>query len=386
MNRPSYTILHLITELDVGGAEQMLYKLVNSLDRERFRSIVISMTYKGLMGEKISGSGIPVYELGMRPGRPDLRAIPLLINLLKSESVDILQTWLYHSDLLGLMAGKIARVPKIVWGIRCSEMKFKYYSPLTYLTMRICALLSALPDAIILNSHAGKDVHRDMGYKAWRMKVIPNGFNTSVFQPDLSAKKSLKIELGLSEPGTLIGMVARFDPMKDHRTFLKAASILAAQTQNVHFVLVGKGMEPANTELTSEIQSNLKGRLHLLGQRDDMPKVMAGLDILTNLSFGEGFSNVIGEAMSSGTVCVASDVGDSAYIMGDTGLLVKPGDHSDLILAWKRMLELGENGRRELGEKSRERIIRHFSMERIAKLFGDFYIGLFRKKPGSIAA
>ena len=152
---PPLTILHLITELNVGGAEQMLYKMVSHSDESNFRHFVVSMADIGPIGEKMAKSGIRVYELGMKAGVPDPRGILRLFRLLKKEPVDILQTWLYHADLLGLIAGKISHVPKIVWGIRCSEMRFEKYKRLTFYTMRLCAILSSFVDAIVVNSNAG---------------------------------------------------------------------------------------------------------------------------------------------------------------------------------------------------------------------------------------
>lgn len=370
-------IMHLITELEVGGAEQMLYKIVSSSDKKKCLPIVVSMTDVGPVGKRIISSGIPVHKLGMGFGRPDPRAIPKLINLLRKESVDILQTWLYHADMLGLIAGKIARVPKIVWGVRCSEMKLDKYNPLTSLTRRMCAFISSLPDAIIINSKKGREVHQRIGYKNNRMEVIPNGFNTLQFCPDKTAKKNMKAEIGITDDEVLIGMVARFDPMKDHRTFIQAMSLLAEKNQNAHFALIGKGMESGNSELVAEIPVAMRERFHLLGIRKDIPKIMAGLDILVNSSFGEGFSNVVGEAMSSGTVCVVSDVGDSAHIVGDTGLVVRPVDSNDLLKACLELLEMGNVGRKELGRRARKRIIERFSIGVISRRFDNFYTGLF---------
>ena len=213
------TILHLITELNVGGAEQMLYKMVIHSRKSGLRHLVVSMTDRGPLAQKMVDSGIRVYELGLKPGCPDPRAVLRLRRLLKSESVDILQTWLYHADLLGFIAGKMARVPKIVWGIRNSEMKWEQYRRLTFYTVKVCARLSSLVEAIIVNSMAGIEVHEKMGYSRRKMTVIPNGFDTSLFRPDSRLKESFRHELGLKTSDILIGMVARFDPMKDHRTF-----------------------------------------------------------------------------------------------------------------------------------------------------------------------
>ena len=175
-------------------------------------------------------------------------------------------------------------------------------------------------------------------------------------------------------------MVARFDAMKDHRTFIRAASLLARQDKRVHFALIGSGMEAGNRVLLSEIPLTLRNRFHLLGQRDDMPRVMNGLDILTSTSFGEGFSNVVGEAMSSGTICVVSDVGDSAFIVGDTGLVVRPAAPVELFEAWKSLLQSDDTDLQKMRDRARDRIIERFAIESIVSRFEDFYQGLFKKK------
>ena len=172
-------------------------------------------------------------------------------------------------------------------------------------------------------------------------------------------------------------MVARFDPMKDHRTFLRAAELLAGKDTRVQFALIGKGMEPGNRKLVSEIPPVLENRLHLLGQRDDMPRIMSGIDILTNSSFGEGFPNVIGEAMASGTICVVSDVGDSALIVGDAGLVIKPADPFELCHAWESLLQFEDRDLKRLGEKARNRIFELFDIRSITNRFEGFYRGLF---------
>lgn len=361
----------------------MLYKIISHSDKSRFRHLVVSMTDKGPLGEKMAKSGICVYELGMKAGYPDPRRILSVVRLLKAESVDILQTWLYHANLLGFIAGKISRVSKIVWGIRCSEMKFEQYRKLTFYTMRLCSILSSFVDTIVINSNAGMKVHESKGYNRHKMTVIPNGFDTSLFNPNADFNKCFKGELGLKTSDILIGMVARFDPMKDHATFLKAAELLVHEDKRVHFALIGKGMERWNKKLKPDISPILEDRLHLLGQRDDMPLVMNGIDIFTNASFGEGFSNVIGEAMATGIPCVVSDVGDSAYIVGDTGLVVKPADPVELYNAWRSWLQLEDGDLKRLGEKARDRIIELFEIQSITNRFEDLYRGIFNRQDPS---
>ncbi|MFC1825538.1 glycosyltransferase, partial [Thermodesulfobacteriota bacterium] len=313
-------IVHLITELNTGGAERMLHRLVSKMDPNKFRSKVVSMTDIGPIGEEIRAEGMAVFTLGMSLGKPTFRGIADLIKFLRGQTVDILQTWLYHADLLGLLAGKAARVENIVWNIRCSDMHLQNYRFLTSLTVRTAGILSRMPDAIVVNSSRGKEIHERRGYYSKKMELIPNGIDTKLFKPDEIARDWLLKELKLPDDVDLIGLVARFDPMKDHRNFVKAASILSKRLKNIHFVLVGDGIAEGNREFINLFNGGLfNGRVHMLGLRSDIPKITAAFDIATSSSYyGEGFSNTIGEAMACGVPCVVTDVGDSAQIVANT--------------------------------------------------------------------
>jgi glycosyltransferase involved in cell wall biosynthesis len=322
----------------------------------------------------ISAEGIPVVPLGMGLGRPTLKGLATFYHLLKQESIDIVQTWLYHADLLGFLVGRFAEVKRIVWGIRCSDMHLRKYRPMTALTVRLCGVLSPLVDAIIVNSSVGRRIHENRGYQTERMVLIPNGFQIDRFKPDASAGSWLRQHLGLSEDTFLIGMVARFDLMKDHATFLKAASILSREEKNVHFILVGKGMDPENPQLARLMDAHLKARVHLLGLRHDIPRIMAGLDIASSSSaFGEGFSNTIGEAMACGIPCVVTKVGDSPFVVGNTGIVVPPVNPEKLAEGWRRILHMDREERKRLGRDARSRIVEEYDLDQIVERFQELY-------------
>jgi glycosyltransferase involved in cell wall biosynthesis len=370
-------IVHLITELNTGGAEQMLYKLATRIDRETFSPLVVSMTDRGPIGEKLASEGISVLHLGMRLGRPNPACLLRLCRLLREHHPDVLQTWLYHADLLGLVAGKASSVKRIVWGIRCSDMDLRNYSRLTTLTVWSCARLSRFPDAILVNSEKGRQVHERRGYSSRRMTVIPNGFDIERFRPDDTARKWLLAHLGLPRQARLIGFVARFDPMKDHKTFFRAASALSAKEDSAHFVLAGDGLVSSNAEVSVLIDAKIRDKVHLLGRREDIPRLLAALDIATSASaYGEGFSNAVGEAMACGAPCVVTDVGDAEQIVGGTGEVVPPRSPELLCEAWKRLLALSLEDRKRLGEKARSRVVENFEIGRVVRRFEDFYLGL----------
>jgi glycosyltransferase involved in cell wall biosynthesis len=366
-------IVHLITGLQVGGAEMMLYKLLSRMDAGRFRSIVVCMTGEGQVAEWIRKLGIDVHPLGMRRGRPSLAAALRLVGLLRRERPTILQTWLYHADLLGLLTARLAGCPGVVWNIRSSKVEMYQHKRLLRYTIRTCAGLSRQPDAIVVNSVAGRRDHRRIGYHPRAWVLIPNGFDTERFRPDQAAR-CLRSELGLNSDTFLIGLVARFDPLKDHTTFLKAAGLLHSCCPEVHFVLVGRDVTLDNPVLSRLIeQGKLTRAVHLLGERRDVPRLTAGLDLATSCSVSEGFPNAVGEAMASAIPCVVTDVGDSALLVGDAGLVVPPGQPDELAAAWARFVQLEPAQRQRLGDAARQRILSNFGLDAIARQYQDLY-------------
>ena len=367
-------VCHLITGLDTGGTEMMLYKLISSMNRSRFQNVVVSMTSMGTLARKIEAMGISVFELDMRPGMPNPIAFWRLVRLLLRERPQILQTWLYHADLLGLLSGKLAQVPSIVWNLRCSELKKDDHSYLFFKILWLLAKLSHIPKAVIVNSSSGRVYHEYLGYKPCRWEYIPNGFDTDLFCPSQDAYLKLRRSLGVSDQTPLVGLVGRFHPMKDHETFLKAASLLHKVQPSVHFVVVGQGVDKRNELLMNQIKAlGLNKNVYLLGNRDDIHDITAGLDIAGTSSYGEGFPNVIGEGMSCAVPCVVTDVGDSAYIVGDTGLVIPPQDPYAMSNAWAKLLSMNEHDRRALGLGARKRIIKLFSLKSIVNQYERLY-------------
>jgi len=355
----------------------MLYRLLKSMDAARFENQVVSLIRPGPVGERIQALGIPVSSLNMWPGRLSLDALFGLVKLIRRESPDLLQTWLYHADLLGALAAKISATP-VIWNIRASNMDMTFYRRLSSVVLRACVQFSGWPQAVIVNSKAGQEFHTRLGYHPRRWVHIPNGIDTGLFQPNLPARALLCNELGLAPDTLLIGLIARFDPMKDHGNFLRAASLLASKMVDVHFVLAGNGVEPSNLGFREYLdRDELHGRLHLLGQRDDISNLTPALDIASSSSsFGEGFSNTIAEAMSCGIPCVVTDVGDSAYLVGETGIVVPPMNPQALSDGWQRLISLGFEGRNELGAAARQRIQQNYQQDDITRKYERLYESL----------
>lgn len=373
-------ILHIITTLDCGGAEAMLVKLVQAMAAgDGTRSTVVSLMGPGIYGAVLSQSGVPVHCLGMRRGVPTPGAVLRLVRILRREKPDVVQTWMYHADLIGTLAARLGGVGPVCWNIRCSDMDLSQYSRLTRWLVALLARLSTLPAAILVNSQAGLRAHQALGYQPRAWCVIPNGFDAERFRPDRLVRQQVRQELGLSEEALVIGMVARFDPMKDHATFLAAAAILAQRHPGLRFILVGKDVTPDNPAFadTDTAGGALAGRLRLLGQRGDVHRLLPALDVVClSSAFGEGFPNVLGEAMACAVPCVATDVGDAAWLLAGTGLTVPPRQPQAFADAVDHLLSLPAEERLRLGQAARQRILDGLTVSAVAGQYGDVYARL----------
>jgi len=367
-------IVHIISDLDAGGAEVMLAKLVGGMDRARFSSTVISLTDRGQLGEQIESLGVAVHTLGMRRGWPDIRALPRLIRLLKILNPTIVQSWLYHADLLSTLAVKFSGLPILVWNVRCSDMDLKHYRPLTRWVQWVLALWSAAPAAVVVNSEAGRLQHERLGYHPQRWDVIPNGFDTQQFHPDSSTRLARRKEWEVPDDTVVVALIARVDPMKDHAAFLAAAQEVVGARRNACFLLVGKDTQTLAQAVAAK---GLTDRVRLLGYRKNIECLLPGVDVVClSSAFGEGFPNVLGEAMACGVPCVSTDVGDARSIIGDIGLVVPARTPASLALAIIDLIDRGPAAREHLGRASRVRIETEYSLARIVDRYTALYSDL----------
>lgn len=368
-------LLHVINNLHLGGAETMLVRLLGRLDRDRWSPQVVSLVGGGPAADQLRAIGVPVTCIGMRRGLPGPRTLARLTRAMSRSRPDLVQTWLYHSDLLGGLASKVARTrAPVVWNLRMNGPTRGRDKATTLWTARACAILSKrIPARIVVNSESGRKRHIELGYDAGRIEVIRNGFDVERFRPSESARQSIRSELGLGSEARLVGMAARWDPLKDFPTMIRAASGLLATCPELHVLLCGPGVDRSNLELAALIETrigaSLSDRLHLQGRRVDMPTWQAALDVAVLASWSEGFPNAMGEAMSCGVPCVATDAGGSSEVLGETGRLVGVGDASGLESAIFGLLTEPEAVRRELGRLGRERIVSEFSLDRMVERF-----------------
>jgi glycosyltransferase involved in cell wall biosynthesis len=302
-------------------------------------------------------------------------AVLRLARWLREDQPNLISTWQYHADLIGGLAARLAGCIPVAWGIRQSDLSREGNGRLTFLTARMCARLSRwLPEKIICCSEAARQVHAALGYAAEKMLVIPNGYDLGTFRPDSLAREAIRKELGIPEDAPVIGLVARFHPQKDHRNFVQAASLLHQDRPDVHFVLCGRGVDWENRQLTTWIEeAGIRSRCHLLGLRDDTPKLTAAFDLACLASFTEGFPNVVSEAMSCEVPCVVTDVGDAALIVGQTGIVVPPRNPAALAAALRKMVDLGREGRNQLGIAARQRIMEQFNLPQIVTRYESLF-------------
>jgi glycosyltransferase involved in cell wall biosynthesis len=360
----------------MGGAEMMLYKLLSQVSKDQnVRSRVVSLLPDGPIGERIRELGVPVTTLDMPRGTLTWNGLRRLYGLFRREQPDVVQTWMYHADLVGGLVAWAAGVDHIVWNIRSSTLDPDRDKRTTIWTAKLCALLSSwLPDRIVTCAREAGRVHTDLGYDASKMVVVPNGFDIEQYRPDDQRRAQIREELSLQDE-PVVGLVARYHPQKDHRTFVRAAARLSERIPDVHFVLCGTDVTWQNEELVGWIEEyGLRDSFRLLGRRDDVASVMTAFDVaVLSSATGEAFPNVVGEAMACGVPCVVTRVGDSADIVGDTGVAVPTERPVELAEGCEEILSLPGDSRKELGRMARDRVDRLYSLEATGKKYLDVY-------------
>jgi len=382
----------------------MLCRQLSVMDRQRWDPVVISLTDGSAPEAWLREQGIPVHCLGMRAGKlPGPAMFMKLRRLVRMIRPDLIQGWMYHGNLAAQFARCCLswRTP-VIWTIHHSIGSLTAEKPMTKFMIWLGAKLSGLPDKIVYASQVSAEQHRALGYRADKGIVIPYGVDPGFFLPSAEAGITVRAALGLSPDDLVIGSLARYHPMKDHENFLRAAALLLGRYaegqdsgmsemrfENVagvraesngprprlRFLLAGTGVDTGNVVLESLIQElGLADRVLLLGERGDVPPLLAALDIFTvSSSRGEALPIALLEAMSCGLPCVTTDVGDAALLVGDSGRVVGVSDPEELAAAWAELIAGGEEKRKWLGEAARARILAHYTLSANASAYDELY-------------
>ncbi|SDX79240.1 glycosyltransferase [Salimicrobium album] len=362
-------VIHIITGLGSGGAENMLYKLVKYSNRSLYHHEVISLVSEGVMEKRIKAEGITVHSINLSKKN-------LFRSLLKVREIcknfDIINTWLYHADFFGFIVAKILLSnKKLIWNIRHSNLDKHANKSLTLKIMKMNSLLSRYVNCITFNSNEALLNHVKVGYAEEKSLVIPNGFELDKFKFNQEDRMKVRKGLSLHENDKVFITVGRWHVQKDYHTLMKALHELKLKKVEFKFLMVGTNLENSNKELVALITKyNLINDVFLLGRRNDIPALLSAADVYVSSSIGESFSNAIGEAMASELHCVVTDVGDSKMMIGETGKIVNPRDHFNMALELMYFINRPEI---ERNRDARERVIERYEVQSVVnRLDGNF--------------
>jgi len=373
-------VLYIISGLGTGGAEKQLSLLNGELVKSGVVVSVLALR-GGSVKSEIEAIGVPVQVMTSTSWVDFPTSFFELIRIAKAFTPDVVQGWMYHGNIVASLVRRWAAPrARLVWGVRQSLHAIAREKPLTQAVIRASAWLSKGAAAIVYNSQTARNQHEAAGFSNAGGWVIDNGIDAHKFQPDARARLSVRDMLGLAQGTLLIGLVARYHPMKGHEVFLRAADLLLKKNSDVHFVLIGHGVlpdQPALIRLLSDL--SVGQRLHCLGERRDIPALTAAFDIACSSSWGEAFPNALGEAMSCGVPVVATDVGDVRRIVGDAGVVVPSGDAQAMAQAWERLLN-DPVQRHTMGAVGRQRVMSLFGVTNMAARYLDLYRGMVSVK------
>lgn len=363
-------IMFLARSLGLGGAERQLIELASALHR-RGHDVSVAVFYTGHpLDVDLERVGVPLHDLGKR-GRWDLSGFAArMLRLIRTERPDVLHSYLTVPNILAAISAPLLQPTAIVWGVRASNLNIEHYDWLTSLTERAGVLLARRTDRIIVNSQAGFRHHVRLGHPESKMRVIENGIDTQRFRRDPRQGGALRRHWGVNSDEVLLGLVGRLDPMKGHLTFFEAASRIAAMDKKTRFVCAGGGGGGGKPEFAAELRRSadefgLTDRLIWQEALPDPVPLYSALDCLCSASiFGEGFPNVVAEAMACEVPCVVTDVGDSARIVQCPRYVARPGDASSLFQAMVALLGDLASGHVDRAAL-RRRIVDDFSLEQL---------------------
>ncbi len=355
-------IVHIITGLGDGGAEHTLYKICkyDKLNKHFVISLKNPEKYYSLLNKL----GIKIYCLNFKIY--SIIKFIYLIKFLKNLKPDVVQTWLVHGDFIGGIAARLAGLKNIIWNVRYSNLEFGKAKFTTILIIKIlCKLSFFIPRLIIVVSKSAKKTCKELGYDAKKLYLIANGYDLSVIKSFKVQKIRSKYKIKKKIP--LIGKVARYDKKKDHTNLFNALNLIKKKNIKFHCFLVGKNIDKNNLNLINQINKlKLSNCIKLLGQKNNIIEIMNEIDLLVqSSSYGEGFPNVVAEAMACGTPCVVTNVGDAAFIVGKTGWVVPSKNPQKLASAIEKALSFIKKNSFKKNNKPRLRIKKNFSIKKM---------------------
>lgn len=371
--RKTMKVTHVIIGLNIGGAELMLKRLIEShLDRPDIEHSVISLTDMGVLGEQLTKQGVPVYCLGMSSSMKGPVTFFKLRKLLKKLRPDAVQTWMYHSDFLGGLAARSVGIKRIFWNVRNTKLTGR--GAANYIFRKICAFLSHLiPEKVVYVSSSAYVEHTSSGYAKGNAIIISNGFDVRKLSFNKNSRKEIRDHWKLADECFLVCSIGRYAAAKDHLTFIKAMKMAMAANSRVFAVIVGRGVSGSSV-LRGEID-DFEDRFILSETRDDIPEVLSAADMFCLHSITEGFPNVLGEAMSVGLPCVTTRAGDAELILNNINLTCDVGDYKCISNKVLFLAEMTLSERQKFGVDNRNRIIDNYSLSSVIEKYLMLYNG-----------
>ena len=359
-------VCHIITGLERGGAERFLFNLLTAGDLgKKNNNMVISLMSEGYYGPLLKEHNIPLRCLNMKSGQINIQSVIKLMQIIKNQKPDIIQGWMYHGNLAGLLGIFITdKKTKLSWNIRLSLEIFSQMKLKTRLAIKLGAMFSKRVNSIIYNSKRSLKQHRQLGFSSHNDYFIPNGFDIKKWKPNKDLKFKMRNSLNISNKTRVIGYVGRGEKQKDLPKLFRVFDIVKKKHPNIILIAVGKNLE--KYALNSD-------RIIFLGERSNVNEIMTSFDMLCLTSKAEGFPNVIGEAMLSGLPCISTDVGDAKNIIGKTGWIV-PNNSTTLFAKYlDNILKMPENELKKYGKSARELIIKNYDINKIRDQYISHY-------------
>ena len=370
-------VLHIVPGLETGGTEVFLANLLPALQARGIESTLFSLRKGGTVAARLIDAGVKVQALGVGGYVSSALAWPRLSALAREARPDVIHGWLYHGNLAASLVRSTIPTAYLLWSIRHGIVGPRHEKAATRLVIRFGARLSRRADRLIYNAEECARQHTQAGFADERAVVIPNGIDTNRFKPDSEARSRGRHSYGLAADNLLVGIVGRYHPVKGYDLFVKAAAIAAGADPRLRFLMLGRGMREDNAELATLLaQSGIRDKIRLMGERTDVPETLSMLDVYVSASWGEGFPNVVGEAMACGVPCVVTDVGASRDLVGGTGAIVPAGSAPSLAAALIELTKRPATRRLELGAAARDRVARLFSWDRSVSAYAELYANL----------